>query len=130
MRLYTTLSYANDSKSITEGSNYAEAELTSYSALFSADYLFGTHAIKPFVGLSAGGQLIEGKVKENNKSASDDSAGFVYGAQAGVTWQFADNWNLEGGYQYLKSTADYSVSGTKVELENTQNLYLSVDYTF
>ncbi len=130
VRLYTTLSYAQDSKSEKYGNLEAKAELTHYTALFSADYLFGNYAVKPFIGASAGGQIINGELSLNNASGSENVSGFVYGAQTGLTWQFADNWNLEGGYQYLKSTAEYKTLGTKIDIDYIQNLYLSVDYSF
>jgi hypothetical protein len=45
-------------------------------------------------------------------------------------YKLNDNLNTEIGYRYLKQDYDNKIDTGKYALDNTQQLYLSVDYRF
>lgn len=94
------------------------------------DYLIGSSALKPFVGVMVGSTKNE--ISDDDETANID--GMYYGAQLGVNYVLNNNLSLEAGYRYMKSNADYDwVDGTeseKVELDYLSNWFVGVNYKF
>lgn len=128
-RVYSTYSYNSDDHSRQQ------------SLLLSYDYLVGLTAdnkLNWFIGATAGVNHISPAT--NNV---DSKNSFVWGGQTGLMYKFNDNVSTEIGYRYLKQDYDASVSYGNPEpaphnigiteaasLNDSQQLYLSVDYRF
>lgn len=94
-----------------------KSEQTSFLA--SYDYLLPVaNNINVFAGVSAG--------VADNEIYEESSTDFVYGGQVGVQYEFNSNWTTELTYRYLEQ--DYEEANT--EIENSQQVFLSVDYHF
>ncbi|MFB2779062.1 outer membrane beta-barrel protein [Shewanella mangrovisoli] len=90
-----------------------------YSWLVSYDYLLPVHKdVNLFAGVSIGAN--DNKV--SGKSATD----FVYGGQVGVQYKWSEHFSSDLGYRYLAQ--DYEESGN--EINNSQQVYLTLDYKF
>ncbi|PJE77801.1 hypothetical protein CI610_03271 [invertebrate metagenome] len=102
--------------------DYKDDELTSRDVTLSADYLFETGLpIRPFIGITAGGNYLE---------YDDDSQwAAVYGGQAGFLVQVG-NFDIDAGYRYLKSDQEVGKHAAKVTVDDTQTPYVSVSYKF
>ena len=120
IRTYAVYTYGND-----DGGN---TELTQQQLLLSADYLFGTGDIKPFVGVSMGWEESEFEVKGSNGFKKDESD-FAYGAQLGVIWN-VQSWDMEMGYRQVWYKNEVSQNGHKLKDESDGNIYGSVSYRF
>ncbi|MBO2656591.1 outer membrane beta-barrel protein [Shewanella algae] len=115
-RLYATYSYNSD--------DFAKQQM----GLVSYDYLIGldqANKLNWFVGASAG---INHTAPDSGALESDNN--FVWGGQTGLVYKLSDNLNTEIGYRYLKQDYDNKIDSGKYALDNTQQLYLSVDYRF
>ena len=120
IRTYAVYTYGND-----DGGN---TELTQQQFLISADYLFGTGDIKPFVGLSLGAQQSEFEVKGANGFKHDDTD-FAYGGQLGVQYN-VQSWDMEVGYRQVWYKNEVSQNGQRLKDESDGNFYASVGYRF
>ncbi|GIU19583.1 PhoP/Q and low Mg2+ inducible outer membrane protein H1 [Shewanella sp. c952] len=127
-RVYGTYSYNSDDFSKQQ------------SFLMSYDYLVGlgdSNKLNWFIGATAGMNHIS-----PDASTLDSKNTFVWGGQTGIMYKINDNLSTEIGYRYLKQ--DYeenlgpeavpyngAVVGTETaSLNDSQQLYLSVDYRF
>lgn len=120
-RIYGTYSYNSD--------DFAEQQ----SLLLSYDYLVGLDANNKFnwfIGATAG---------VNHESPDTDllksKNRFVWGGQTGFMYKINDSVNAEIGYRYLKQDYERSFAsdaGDKASfsLDDSQQVYLSVDYRF
>ncbi|WP_144211331.1 outer membrane beta-barrel protein [Shewanella donghaensis] len=118
----------NENNRITGTFSYMEDEFTignqeykqeQYSWLLSYDYLIPVSKnTQVFMGFSAGGN--------DNKVAGKASADFVWGGQVGLQYQWNEHFSSDLGYRYLDQ--DYNKNG--VSIDNSQQVYLTLDYTF
>lgn len=119
-RIYGTYSYNSDDFSKQQ------------SALLSYDYLVAlgdSNKLNWFIGATAG---------INHVSPDTDlvssSNNFVWGGQTGIMYKLNDKLSTEIGYRYLKQDFDASTSTATVtetaSLNDSQQLYLSIDYRF
>lgn len=94
------------------------------------DYLIGSGALKPFMGVMAG--YTKNEISDDDITIDVD--GMYYGAQLGVNYGLNENLSLEAGYRYMKSNADFDIaSGTeseKVEIDYISNWFVGVNYKF
>jgi opacity protein-like surface antigen len=94
-------------------------KLEQHKFIASYDYLIPVYDnINLFAGLSAG----VADTEMNNESSTD----FVWGGQVGAMYEFDEHWSTEVSYRYLEQ--DYQEKG--MEIENTQQVMVSVDYRF
>ncbi|CAM4373677.1 porin family protein [Vibrio agarivorans] len=85
----------------------------------SYDYLYSVYDnINLFAGVSIGAA--------DSEVANESSTEFVWGGQVGAMYEFNDNWTTELSYRYL--ALDFEEKG--VEIDNTQQVVVSVDYRF
>ncbi|PKH59305.1 porin family protein [Shewanella sp. Choline-02u-19] len=130
-RVYGTYSYNSD--------DFAKQQ----SLLLSYDYLVAlgdSNKLNWFIGATAGVNHISPET-----ALASSSNNFVWGGQTGIMYKINDNLSTEIGYRYLKQDYDASASMTmqpKMEdaigttitetasLNDSQQLYLSVDYRF
>lgn len=128
-RVYGTYSYNSD--------DFAKQQ----SFLMSYDYLVGlgdSNKLNWFIGATAGVNHVSPEMNELSSSNN-----FVWGGQTGLMFKVTDKLSTEIGYRYLKQ--DYDASHfepaispaaaapgiqANVALNDTQQLYLSVDYRF
>jgi opacity protein-like surface antigen len=127
-RVYGTYSYNSDDFSKQQ------------SFLMSYDYLVGlgeSNKLNWFIGATAGMNHISPET-----SYIDSKNTFVWGGQTGIMYKINDNLSTEIGYRYLKQ--DYDVNNSPeptpyngvipgsetASLNDSQQLYLSVDYRF
>ncbi|NRD75626.1 porin family protein [Shewanella sp. VB17] len=123
-RLYGTYSYNTD-----DGSDQQ-------SLLLSYDYLIhlnDSNSLNLFVGATVG-------TNHYSPDADDISSSnnFVWGGQTGLMYRITDSLSTEIGYRYLKQDvsdteqwkeSNINYEGT-VSLDNSQQVYLAVDYRF
>lgn len=119
-RVYTTYSYNSD--------DLAKQQ----SLLLSYDYLLGLDAsnkLNWFVGATAGVNHVN---PDTSYLSSKDR--FVWGGQTGLMYKINDNLSSEIGYRYLKQDYDAGIStdagSASFSLDDSQQVYLSVDYRF
>ncbi|GIU17881.1 outer membrane beta-barrel protein [Shewanella sp. MBTL60-007] len=126
-RVYGTYSYNSDDFSRQQ------------SFLMSYDYLVGlgdSNKLNWFIGATAGMNHISPEA-----STLDSKNRFVWGGQTGLMYKINDKVSTEIGYRYLKQDYDVSgptptpysgaIAGTEsASLNDSQQLYLSVDYRF
>jgi opacity protein-like surface antigen len=96
------------------------------SNIYSAgyDYLFGTSALKPFVGAIIGySTYTDGNFKVK---------GMAYGAQAGVDYKVNNKLSVDAGYRYLDSNAKSPTDsdGDKSTMDSFQTLFVGANYKF
>lgn len=122
-RFAGTYSYKEDKFNVLGDSVKQEQHMF----LASYDYLFpvgNSGKFNLFAGLSAG--------VADNKIAGDSQSDFVWGGQVGAEYRLTQNWSTELGYRYLDQ--DYENTGPSIgqnfSLDDTQQLYLSIDYRF
>ncbi len=130
-RVYGTYSYNSDDFSKQQ------------SLLMSYDYLVAlgdSNKVNWFIGATAGVNHVSPET-----AAVSSSNNFVWGGQTGIMYKINDNLSTEIGYRYLKQDYDVSTSSTVIppmegaigttttetaSLNDSQQLYLSVDYRF
>ncbi|AQS38373.1 opacity protein [Shewanella psychrophila] len=119
-RVYGTYSYNSD--------DFAKQQ----SFLASYDYLIGLDAgnkLNWFVGATAGMTHTSPDAKELSSENT-----FVWGGQTGLMYKISDKLSTEIGYRYLKQDYDLKSSddagSTQFSLNDTQQVYLGVDYRF
>lgn len=119
-RVYGTYSYNSDDASRQQ------------SFMVSYDYLIGLDAsnkLNWFVGATAGTNHVNMDIE-----GLDSSNRFVWGGQTGLMYKLSDNISTEVGYRYLKQSYDIAHSDetslTSISLNDSQQLYLSLDYRF
>ena len=133
--------YLNDNNRVYSTYNYNSDDFTrQQSLMLSYDYLVGLGAsnkLNWFIGASAGVNHISPDTDELSSKNR-----FVWGGQTGLMYKINDKLSTEIGYRYLKQ--DYDVSETypvpaptnnlgwtdQASLQDSQQLYLSVDYRF
>ncbi|MCC4834942.1 porin family protein [Shewanella sp. 10N.7] len=114
-RITGTFGYMEDKFNIAD-TKYKQEQ---YSWLVSYDYLVPMNKnANFFIGLTAGAN--------DNKVAGKASTDFVYGGQAGLQYKWNEHLSSDLGYRYLEQ--DYSKNG--INIENSQQVYLTLDYTF
>ncbi|AQS38372.1 opacity protein [Shewanella psychrophila] len=117
-RVYGTYSYYSDYSSRQQ------------SFLVSYDYLIGLNASKSlnwFVGATAGVNHFSPKTDELNAKNH-----FTWGGQTGLMYKITNNISTEIGYRYLKQEQNLSTNKNEptYNLDNSQQVYLAVDYRF
>ncbi len=126
-RIYGTYAYNSDDASRQQ------------SFMMSYDYLVGlgdSNKLNWFIGASAGVNHLS---PETDELSSKNR--FVWGGQTGLMYKINDKLSTEIGYRYLKQ--DYEVTETSpiptpyaagdtfsASLQDSQQLYLSIDYRF
>ena len=114
-RVTGTFGYMEDKFSVA-GSDYKQEQ---YNWLVSYDYLIPMHKdANFFIGVVAGAN--------DNKVAGRASTDFVYGGQVGLQYKWNEHFSSDLGYRYLEQ--DYSENG--IDIENSQQVYLTLDYKF
>ena len=133
--------YLNDANRVYGTYSYNSDDFTKQqSFLMSYDYLVGLGAsnkLNWFIGATAGMNHLSPEANE-----FDSKNRFVWGGQTGLMYKINDNLSTEIGYRYLKQDYDISnapvptpyngvVAGSETaSLNDSQQLYLSVDYRF
>lgn len=86
-----------------------------------------------FGGVTAG--LV--KLEQDSKGFHRDSdVGLIGGLQAGILHQLVDSVSVEGGYRYMRTTADASLNARNgsvagsFDLKSAEQLYVGVNYHF
>lgn len=109
-------------------------KLNQQNLIGSVDYLYPINdkGTTLFGGGSAGVNRLSNRTANY---ANDDSYAFAYGFQAGVLQEIDKNFELEGGYRYLRTenSIDYRENGVKqgtADLKYTQQAYVAVNYHF
>lgn len=135
--------YLNDQNRVYGTYSYNSDDFTKQqSLLMSYDYLVSlgdSNKLNWFIGATAG---INHVSPETSMVSSNNN--FVWGGQTGLMYKINDQLSAEIGYRYLKQ--DYDVSHfesaispaagtgpgvqTNVSLNNSQQVYLGVDYRF
>lgn len=119
-RVYGTYSYNSDDASKQQ------------SFMVSYDYLIGLDAsnkLNWFIGATAGSNHVNMDI-----DGLDSKNHFVWGGQTGLMYKLNDKLSTEVGYRYLKQ--DYSdvysneTTAALINLNDSQQLYLSLDYRF
>ena len=123
-RIYGSYSYGNDDAS----HNSVKNELTEQQFLISADYIFGSGAIKPFVGVSLGATNSEFEVSGSNGFKDDDTS-FALGGQVGLLYK-ASSWDFELGYRHIWHDNEIRQNNIKLENTNSGVIYGAVNYRF
>ena len=100
------------------------------SLLISYDYLVSlgeSNKLNWFVGATAGVNHFSPKTDELSSKNR-----FVWGGQTGLMYKFTDNISTEFGYRYLKQDHEFKASEDThaFNLDNSQQVYLAVDYRF
>ncbi|AMO57787.1 hypothetical protein GZ77_13135 [Endozoicomonas montiporae] len=108
--------------------NGVKTEMTQEQFLLSADYLFGTGALKPFAGLTIGHDNTEFKVSGEN-GFKKDKGNIAMGGQVGAVYALG-NFDLEGGYRHLWHDTKIRANGATLKNKSDGNLYASVSYRF
>lgn len=91
-----------------------------YSAGY--DYLFGTSALKPFIGGIIGYTTYkDGDFKVN---------GMAYGVQAGVDYKINTNISVDAGYRYLDSSAKKTYNNAESTMDSFQTFFVGANYKF
>ncbi|GAD03823.1 outer membrane beta-barrel protein [Agarivorans albus] len=94
-------------------------ELSQNTFLASYDYI---HPVSEKFSVFAGASIGAADSEINNQSSTE----FVWGGQAGMMYRINSNWSAELAYRYLDQ--DYQSHGVKIN--DTQQVYMSVDYRF
>ena len=100
----------------------------------SINYQFSDVMLKPYIGVLAGYSKLEWSqdphVVLSNKDLTSDGA--MYGVQAGLEFDLAENWSIFGKYQFIvyDHLMDIRNGASTIEHEDTQNLLLGVSYGF
>lgn len=114
-RITGTFGYMEDKFSYA-ANDYKQEQ---YSWLVSYDYLLPVHQdVNLFAGVSLGAN--------DNKVAGESSTDFVWGGQVGVQYKWSEHFSSDLGYRYLAQ--DYEENG--IEINNSQQVYLTLDYKF
>ena len=99
-----------------------------YTTAIGYDYLIGNEAYKPFVGAFVG----YGSAEIDDTTI--DISGMNYGMQAGLNYAINENFSVEGGFRYMKSSMEYSISGpggtASLEIDTIQNWFVGANYKF
>lgn len=108
--------------------NYQSFDFASqHTGLVSYDYLVPiSHSKKLnwFIGASAGFNYTS---PDMGGSSSSD---FVWGGQTGLSYHMSNGLSTEVGYRYLKQDYESINNAGKLTLDNSQQLYFSLDYRF
>jgi opacity protein-like surface antigen len=91
-----------------------------YSAGY--DYLFGTSALKPFIGGIIG--------YTTYKDGDFKITGMAYGVEAGVDYKLNNNISFDVGYRYLNSSAEATYSSDKSSMDSFQAFFIGAGYKF
>lgn len=125
-RMYLTYEHVSDS-----GKGY---KLRQQSLLGSYDlFLPIADSTRLFGGATAG--LVK-LVQDSRGYHRDSDLGIAGGLQAGILHQFDGPISLEGGYRYLRTTADARLNardgsvGGSFDLKSSEQFYLGLNYNF
>ena len=134
VRLYTDLSMGKGSSYAINGYNSSVDELQWTFSADYVDYFPGSQKWQYFAGATAGYNKMDVEVVNGPDSAPDsdqNTSGVVYGAQAGVIYNFTDHISGELGYQFLALNNDIDYQGVeKFEANNKQTVMMNVSYQF
>lgn len=126
-RMYMTYEYVSD----TYSSHY---KMRQQNLLGSYDlFLPVTNNTNLFGGVTAGLVKLE---QDSPGFHRDSDLGLAGGLQAGVLHRFEGPISLEGGYRYLRTTADASLNardrsvGGAFDLKSSEQFYLGLNYNF
>ncbi|MEL4473318.1 outer membrane protein [Shewanella algae] len=114
-RLYATYSY--------QSFDFA----SQHTGLLSYDYLVPlnrSNKLNWFIGASAGFNYTS---PDMGGSSSSD---FAWGGQTGLSYHMSNRLSTEVGYRYLKQDYESINNAGKLTLDNSQQVYLSLDYRF
>ncbi|PMG45235.1 outer membrane beta-barrel protein [Shewanella sp. 10N.286.52.B9] len=125
--------YLNDNNRIYATYGYNSDDIARQQTfLLSYDYLVGlgdSNKMNWFVGATAG--MTHNGIKD---SGFDSKNTFVWGGQAGLMYNINNSWSTEVGYRYLKQDYDVNASNgansASYSLNDTQQVYLAIDYKF
>lgn len=125
-RMYLTYEHVSDS-----GKGY---KMRQQNLLGSYDlFLPIADSTRLFGGVTAGLVKLE---QDSPGYHRDSDLGFAGGLQAGILHQFEGPISLEGGYRYLRTTADASLNardgsvGGSFDLKSSEQFYLGLNYNF
>ncbi len=107
--------------------NISIDDAKAYSYGVGYDYLIGSNAFKPFVGVFVGGNTVS---PDDESSAS----GAIYGAQIGLNYAINANFSAEAGYRYMGSTMEEEwtdgVDSESYEIDSMNNWFVGLNYKF
>lgn len=108
--------------------NISIDDAKAYSYGVGYDYLIGSNAFKPFVGVFVGGNTLD-------PDDGSSSTGAIYGAQIGLNYAINANFSAEAGYRYMGSTMEeewtYGAAGSDgYEVDAMNNWFVGVNYKF
>ena len=125
-RMYLTYEHVSDS-----GKGY---KMRQQNLLGSYDlFLPIADSTRLFGGVTAGLVKLE---QDSSGYHRDSDLGIAGGLQAGILHQFEGPLSLEGGYRYLRTTADASLNardgseGGSFDLKSSEQFYLGLNYNF
>lgn len=126
-RVYVTYDYASDTRH--QYKFRQQNLLGSYDALLPV----GDQGTQLFGGVSAGLVSLE---QESRGFHRDRDVGLAGGVQAGIIQDLGHNVALEGGYRYLRTSADARLkergmgNAGRADLHSSEQFYVGVNYRF
>lgn len=126
-RYYLTYDYTSDTRH--------RYKLRQQNLLGSYDALLplGEHGTQVFGGISAGLVSLE---QESHGFSHDRDVGLAGGVQVGLIQQLGPDVELEGGYRYLRTSADvrFNERGVgnagRADLHSSEEFYVGLNYLF
>jgi len=122
--IFATVAYQRSTLDIVHVNNY----------FASINYQFSDIFLKPYIGLLAGFSQLEWdeapyRLLPDDKYTSEFA---MYGLQAGVEYDFTENWSLFGKYQYIAHDhhMDILYGRNTIDHNSVQNFLLGVRYAF
>ncbi|BAJ03929.1 outer membrane beta-barrel protein [Shewanella violacea] len=129
--------YLNDNNRIYSTYSYNSDDFTKQqSLLLSYDYLIGlgvNNKLNWFIGATAGVNHVSPDTQDLSSKNS-----FIWGGQTGFMYKISDKLSTELGYRYLTQNTDFTSKFSDEKytttftdsLDNSQQVYLAVDYRF
>jgi opacity protein-like surface antigen len=122
--IFTTATYQRSTLDIVHVNNY----------FVSINYQFSDIFLKPYIGLLAGLSQLEWDEAPYTLLPDEkfDSEFAMYGVQAGVEYDFTENWSLIGKYQYVAHDHHMDIlrGRNTIAHNSAQNFLLGVRYAF
>jgi len=122
--IFATVAYQRSTLDIVYLNNY-------YASI---NYQFSDVFLKPYIGLLAGFSQLEWdespyRLLQDNKFSSEFA---MYGVQAGIEYDFTENWSLFGKYQYVSYDHHMDILWDRntIDHNSAQNFLLGVRYAF
>lgn len=122
-RIYGTYSFNSDDLTHHQGL------LLSYDRLFSID---DAKQISWFIGASAGLSDHEFQLTDIDQIYHDSSNSYVFGGQTGLMFDFGNAFTSELGFRYLMHnfSSDHGIEATSLSVNDAEQVYWGVDFTF